>query len=225
MSTKFSHASRASDRALFTGPIGNWLANGIRPVLISQTEDGWKIILNTRCNFNNGKMMSFYWNCLLFIDNRSRIQETVLSSLVTLKAVILTAFNVSNDDKTVFWTAFYISVSSLCPNWHPTCNSSTCNPELSWWLSCDLGQSAVAGIVLQLPTIAVWHRWAPALLCELGGPCVPTCTGTSGHQLFMVDANYYSLPGSSSAMMHCTAMNTATQNSTQKINVAPNSVS
>ena len=37
MSTKFPHASRASGRALFTGPIGNWLANGVGPVLISQT--------------------------------------------------------------------------------------------------------------------------------------------------------------------------------------------
>ena len=37
LSTKFPHASQASGRALFTGPIGNWLANGIRPVLISQT--------------------------------------------------------------------------------------------------------------------------------------------------------------------------------------------
>ena len=40
-STKFSHASRASGRALFTGPIGNWLANGVGPVLISQT--AWEI--------------------------------------------------------------------------------------------------------------------------------------------------------------------------------------
>ena len=37
MSTKFPHASRASGRALFTGPIGNWHANGVGPVLISQT--------------------------------------------------------------------------------------------------------------------------------------------------------------------------------------------
>ena len=37
MSTKFPHASRANGRALFTGPIGNWLANGVGPVLISQT--------------------------------------------------------------------------------------------------------------------------------------------------------------------------------------------
>ena len=34
MSREFPHASRASGRALFTGPIGNWLANGIGPVLI-----------------------------------------------------------------------------------------------------------------------------------------------------------------------------------------------
>ena len=37
MSSKFPHASRANGRALFTGPIGNWLANGVGPVLISQT--------------------------------------------------------------------------------------------------------------------------------------------------------------------------------------------
>ena len=37
MSRKFPHASRASGRAVFTGPIGNWLANGVGPVLISQT--------------------------------------------------------------------------------------------------------------------------------------------------------------------------------------------
>ena len=38
MSTKFPHASRVSGRALFTGSIGNWLANGIGPVLILQTD-------------------------------------------------------------------------------------------------------------------------------------------------------------------------------------------
>ena len=53
MSTKFPHASRASGKALFTGPIGNWLANGAGPVLILQTVpeifDGhklWDLILN-----------------------------------------------------------------------------------------------------------------------------------------------------------------------------------
>ena len=37
MSTIFPQASRASGRALFTGPIRNWLANVVGPVLISQT--------------------------------------------------------------------------------------------------------------------------------------------------------------------------------------------
>ena len=37
MSTKFTRANRASGKALFTGPIGNWLANGVGPVPISQT--------------------------------------------------------------------------------------------------------------------------------------------------------------------------------------------
>ena len=37
ISTKFPHASRASGRALLIGLIGNRLANGIGPVLISQT--------------------------------------------------------------------------------------------------------------------------------------------------------------------------------------------
>ena len=37
ISTKIPHASRASGRALFISPTGNWLANGVGPVLISQT--------------------------------------------------------------------------------------------------------------------------------------------------------------------------------------------
>ena len=37
MSAKFPHVRRASGRALLTGPIGNWLANSVEPVLIPQS--------------------------------------------------------------------------------------------------------------------------------------------------------------------------------------------
>ena len=44
MSTKFPHPSRARGRALFTGPIGNWLANSVGPALISQNVKGISLI-------------------------------------------------------------------------------------------------------------------------------------------------------------------------------------
>ena len=58
MSTKFPHASRASGRALFTGPIGNWLANGVGPVLISQT--GCKVCAITVAHLKYLKFISLH---------------------------------------------------------------------------------------------------------------------------------------------------------------------
>ena len=67
MSTKFPHASRASGTALFTGPIGNWLANQWRRASANFADceltlchlylaDGWMMIV-----FDNWPDSGSYW--------------------------------------------------------------------------------------------------------------------------------------------------------------------
>ena len=78
MFTKFPHASRASGRALFTGPIGNWLANGIGPVLISQTAKYllWFVfcILQPKSVFHGiAKFCSVFWSQNLYLNEKCSV--------------------------------------------------------------------------------------------------------------------------------------------------------
>ena len=89
---KFLHASRASNRALSTGPIGNWLANGVGPVLISQTV--------SRCHPQSDNSVQNTWNIHPFPFLNRYIHDF---STYMWQLVCFPWFTTQNSNSTVGW--------------------------------------------------------------------------------------------------------------------------